>query len=143
MKQVHLCKEPMANGMATTARRSKQKLLFAARNGITDLPGDDDNDNDNETNNTTDCDRTFVILEELEKQERIKYYPHLITRKQIPVDNHGTMIVPSAMTTTMNDTIDVANKCDLSEHHLRGEFTLERISSISENYHILQYCQIL
>ena len=129
MKQVHLCKEPMANGMATTARRSKQKLLFAARNGITDLPGDDDNDNDNETNNTTDCDRTFVILEELEKQERIKYYPHLITRKQIPVDNHGTMIVPSAMTTTMNDTIDVANKCDLSEHHLRGEFTLERISS--------------
>jgi hypothetical protein len=137
MKQVHLCKEPMTNGMTTTARSSKQKKLFAARNGITDLPqphdGDDgnENENENEANNTTDCDRTFVILEELEKQERIKYYPHLITRKQIPVDNHGTMIVPSAMT-TMNDTIDVANKCDLSEHHLRGEFTLERISIIGE-----------
>jgi hypothetical protein len=127
MKQVHLSKDPMTNGMETTARSSKQKKLFAARNGITDLPQPHDGENEN----TTDCDRTFVILEELEKQERIKYYPHLITRKQIPVDNHGTMIVPSEMT-TMNDTIDVANKCDLSEHHLRGEFTLERISIIGE-----------
>jgi hypothetical protein len=146
MKTVVKVEKHMANGMTTTARSSKQKKLFAARNGITDLhhphnDGDDGNENKNgnekETNNTTSTtDRTFVILEELEKQERMKFCPHLITRKQIPVDNHGTMIVPSAavMTTTDNDTIDVVanNKCDLSEHHLRGEFTLERISIIGK-----------
>jgi len=123
----------------------------AARNGITD-PHDGDSDDGDENKI---ADRTLVILEELEKQERIKFYPHLITRKEIPVDNHGTMIVPSAVTTNDTITITVANKykdtanmttttttspsCGLSERHLRGEFTLERIIIGGELYPSMSY----
>mmetsp|Transcript_9125 Transcript_9125/g.20619 ORF Transcript_9125/g.20619 Transcript_9125/m.20619 type:complete len:86 (-) Transcript_9125:1730-1987(-) len=70
---------------------------------------------------------TFTIIEGLETQERIKFYSHLITRKQILMDNHGAMIVPSAATTNNGDcavarkdstttTAKAATSCDLSEH---------------------------
>jgi len=96
------------------------------------------NDNDNNDDINSCCDRIFVILEELEKQERIKAYPSLIARKEIPMDNHGAMIVPSVTTgvvtttttTSVNNTI-TTNKdtqyCDLSENQLRGDFSLKYI----------------
>ena len=72
--------------------------------------------------------RTHAILEELEKQERIKFYPHLLTRKEIPMDNHGTMIVPSsddAIATASNCTQDKSTNWDLTENGLRGEWSIE------------------
>lgn len=74
------------------------------------------------------------VLEEAEKVERIKFRTHLINRKEVPMDNHGSMIVPAtaragaARKKNENEGKDETNcsmtECDLSEKKLR-EFTLE------------------
>ena len=78
-------------------------------------------------------DRTFWLLEELEKQERIKYYPQLVTRKAIPMDNHGTMIIPAFGCTSTGTSVSTGSHdskhCDLSNCHIRGDLTIEHIIS--------------
>ena len=42
----------------------------------------------------SDNHRVVLALEELEKQARKTFHPHLETRRNVPMDNHGSMIVP-------------------------------------------------
>ena len=115
------------------ARAKAARISLTKHTDLTQHDGNKDDEDDKDKDNITS--RTLVILEELEKQERIKFHPHLITRKEIPMDNHGAMIVPSAAAAMMNDTVTTkdnatvssSTSCDLSEHGLRGEFTLEHI----------------
>jgi hypothetical protein len=108
---------------------------------------DDDDDLTSSSSDDNDIISIQIELEEFEQLERVKYRPHLITRKDVPMDNHGSMVVPittttippnnTTITTTSTDTSkDVTtdrkitgtssnNSCDLSEHNLRGEFTLD------------------
>ena len=86
--------------------------------------------NNSNNNHPAEDDRTFLLLEELEKQERIKYYPQLVTRKAIPMDNHGTMIIPAVCCTSTGTTVSQDRKhCDLSNCHIRGNLTIEHIIS--------------
>jgi hypothetical protein len=131
----------LTNGNGQTCQQQqhvggKAARAKAARNGI-DLAkhGDDkaaitdlQQQRDDDDGAIKQIATTLAIIEKLEMQERIKFHPHLITRKKIPIDNHGAMIVPSS-----NDDTTITRKdsssCDLSEHQLRGEFTLDRLDS--------------
>jgi len=97
-------------------------------------------------NSSPECNQILLALEELEMTARIKFRPHLRQRKEIPMDNHGSMIVSVEHGCgQQQDNEDGKNEigegssdyhdkhlCDLSEKNLR-EFTLalipvERIS---------------
>jgi len=87
-----------------------------------------------------------LFLEELEKKARIKFRPHLIVRREVPMDNHGSMIVPATASTTCSSDEEMklndeqqrqqhddntlieeeCCNCNLSEQNLR-EFTIQLI----------------
>ena len=88
-------------------------------------------------NLSSECYRIVIALEELEKTARMKFRPHLSDRKEIPMDNHGSMIVSTEITSCGQQqdneygeneigksSSDSQYHCDLSEKKLR-EFTLE------------------
>ena len=86
-------------------------------------------------------------LERIETAARTRHRPHLTQRREVPMDNHGSMIVPAAASSSVSSTngpkpehLRMARKadghasigscscCDLSERGLRGELFLERIT---------------
>ena len=68
-------------------------------------------------------------LERLETAARIKHLPHMIQRREVPMDNHGSMIVPSASSERTQAQENAGDGfCDMSERGLRGELAIERIS---------------
>lgn len=76
-----------------------------------------------------------VALEAMEKQARIKHRPHMQERKQVPMDNHGSMIDPEAENNkndraASSDILQDAGTCDLSEQNLRSLTIVPTISPL-------------
>jgi len=88
-------------------------------------------------NISSQCYQIVMALEEVEKAARIKFRPHLNDRKEVPMDNHGSMIVPAESNHQhQQENEDVRKKsgeqidgfrCDMSEKNLR-DFTLDLLS---------------
>ena len=142
MKQEHhdvVTNHTVIGGKAARAKSARNGIAIVneTTNHHAPLPTDSHTNQQQQQETNENNRRTHDILEELEKQERIKFYPHLLTRKEVPMDNHGTMIVPSC---SVSDTTNVTNdnnkallisdqdkntSFDLSEKDLRGEWSIE------------------
>jgi hypothetical protein len=71
----------------------------------------------------SDNHRVVLALEELEKQARKTFHPHLETRRNVPMDNHGSMIVPIEEHEAKSKRDTLPGQCNLSEMNLR-KFTI-------------------
>ena len=88
-------------------------------------------------------------LERIETAARTRHRPRLPRRREVPMDNHGSMLVPAAAAASLSvsstngpkhehigmarkedghDSIGSCSCCDLSERGLRGELFLECIT---------------
>jgi hypothetical protein len=83
------------------------------------------------------CFHIAMALEEVEKTARMKFRPHLKDRKEVPMDNHGSMIVPAESSHQHQQEKEIVLKkngehidgfrCDLSEKNLR-DFSLDLLA---------------
>lgn len=71
-------------------------------------------------------------LERIETAARVKRFPDMMRRKEVPMDNHGSMIVPDAGSSEPRHAQESTGDgfCNMSEQDLRGELAIERISEV-------------